>query len=86
MMKPLLEPRPAVEIKRTPGVCGGSPCVGNRRVTVHGLVIWRRLGLSDEEIIDAIQGLTADELRAAWRYYDAHPDEINALIEEEEAA
>jgi uncharacterized protein (DUF433 family) len=85
-MKPLLDSRPVAEIKRTPGVCGGSPCVGNRRVTVHGLVIWQRLGLSDAEILNAIQGLTADELQAAWRYYHAHPDEIQALIEEEEAA
>ena len=86
LMKPLLEPRSVVEIKQTPGVCGGSPCVGNRRVTVHGLVIWRRLGYSDEEIVDQIQGLTLDELHVAWDYYATHGEEIDALIAEEEAA
>lgn len=84
-MKPLLESRPRVEIKRTPGVCGGAPCVGDRRVTVHGLVMWRRRGLKDEEILSAIQGLTNEELQAAWQYYEAHSAEINTLIDEEEA-
>ena len=66
MTKPLLESRPVVEIKQTPDVCGGVPRVGNKRITMHGLVAWRRLGLADEEILDQIEGLTRDELRAAW--------------------
>jgi uncharacterized protein (DUF433 family) len=37
----------------------------------------QRLGLPDERILDSIQGLTAEDLRAAWAYYADHKAEID---------
>src|SRR5262249_31053993 len=39
---------------KTPNVCGGGACIRNTRITVHGLVHYRQLGLSDERILEAI--------------------------------
>ena len=67
-------------VQKTPNVCGGDACIRNTRITVHGLVHYRQLGLSDQRILEAIQGLTQDDLTAAWDYYASHAAEI----EEEE--
>lgn len=67
-------------IQKTPGVCGGDACIRDTRITVHGLVEWRQLGLSDTEILESIQGLTPVDLEAAWAYYAQHRDEIDETI------
>lgn len=71
-------------IQKTPGVCGGNACIRNTRVTVWGLVNSRRLGATDDELLKTIGGLTPDDLRVAWEYYTAHPDEIEQSIRENE--
>jgi uncharacterized protein (DUF433 family) len=67
-------------IKKTPDVCGGDACIRNTRITVNGLVEWRKLGLSDERILEIIQGLTPEDLAAAWEYYRLNPAEIDEEI------
>ena len=67
-------------IQKTPGVCGGRACIRNTRITVWGLENQRRLGASDEQILQSITGLTPEDLRAAWRYYDENRAEIDADI------
>ena len=73
-------------VKKTPGVCGGDPCIRNTRITVHGLVHYRQLGLSDQRILEVIQGLTQDDLAAAWDYYAGHAAEIEEAIRLNEEA
>jgi uncharacterized protein (DUF433 family) len=73
-------------VQKTPGVCGGDACIRNTRITVHGLVHYRQLGLSDQRILEAIQGLTPDDLAAAWDYYAAHAAEIEKAIRQNEKA
>ena len=73
-------------IQRTPGVCGGEACIRNTRITVHGLVRYRQLGLPDQRILEAIQGLTPDDLAAAWDYYASHREEIEESIRLNEEA
>lgn len=73
-------------VQKTPKVCGGDACVRNTRITVHGLVHYRQLGLSDPRILDAIQGLTPDDLAVAWDYYAGHPAEIEEAIRLNEEA
>jgi uncharacterized protein (DUF433 family) len=70
-------------IRKTPDVQGGDPCIRNTRITVHGLVEWRRLGRSDQEIIEDIVGLTQADLDEAWRYYENHREEIDDVIRQE---
>ncbi len=67
-------------VLKTPGVCGGDPCIRNTRITVHGLVEYRQLGLSDAEIIKRVRGLTLADLEAAWEYYAQNRKEIDEII------
>ncbi len=69
-------------IEKTPDVCGGDACIRNTRITIWGLVEWRKLGLSDAQIMHFIVGLTQADLDAAWSYYEAHPEEIEQTIRE----
>ncbi len=73
-------------IQKTPDVCGGDACIRNTRITIWGLVEWRRLGLADDEILRRIRGLTAADLAIAWSYYKQHSDEIEQAIRENEEA
>lgn len=73
------------QIRKTPGVCGGRACIRNTRITVWGLVHSRRLGASDEQIINDVVGLTAADLEAAWDYYREHAAEIDSDIRDNEA-
>ena len=67
-------------ITKTPDVCGGDACIRGTRITVNGLVEMRQLGYSDDRILEVIDGLTRDDLDAAWEYYRLHPDEIDEEI------
>ena len=67
-------------ISKKPGRCGGDACVRDSRITVWGLVAYRRLGMPDGEIMHAVQGVTAADLEAAWEYADSHRDEIDEAI------
>jgi len=67
-------------ISKKPDRCGGDACVRDTRITVWGLVAYRRLGMSDAEIVPAVQGLTFVDLEAAWEYAAAHQEEIDEAI------
>jgi uncharacterized protein (DUF433 family) len=70
--------------QKTPGVCGGRACIRKTRITIWGLVNCRRLGLTDQQILKNIVGLTLEDLDAAWDYYRSHPAEIDEDIRENE--
>jgi uncharacterized protein (DUF433 family) len=72
-------------ISKKPDRCGGDACVRDTRITVWGLVAYRRLGVPDAEILQAVQGLTRDDLDAAWEYAAAHEAEIDQAIRDNEA-
>ena len=67
-------------ISQRPDRCGGDACIRDTRITVWGLVEWRRLGLSDDAILRSIPGLTPADLETAWEYATAHPEEIDQAI------
>jgi uncharacterized protein (DUF433 family) len=71
-------------VSKKPGRCGGDACIRDTRITVWGIVSYRRLGMSDSEILAAIQGLTPDDLQAAWEYAGENPAEIDRAIQENE--
>jgi uncharacterized protein (DUF433 family) len=73
-------------VQKTPGVCGGDACIRNTRITVWGLVAWRKLGLSDTEIVRRVPSLTLADLHIAWDYYARNPEEIERTIQENEQA
>ncbi len=67
-------------IQKTPNVIGGDACIRRTRIAVWMLVGWKRLGWSDDRLLANFEGLTLDDLDAAWAYCTVHPDEINAAI------
>ena len=74
-------------IRKTPGVCGGSACVGRRRIAVWMLVEYRNLGAPDGEIMGQYDPpLGREELDEAWQHASANPDEIAQEIRENEEA
>ena len=66
--------------------CGGDACVRDTRITVWGLVAYRRLEMSEQDILMAVQGLTAADLEAAWEYAATHAAEIDQAIRANEDA
>ncbi len=82
-------PRTGMEplIRKTPGVIGGSACVGRRRIAVWMLVEYRNLGATDEQLAAQYEPpLSPEEVAAAWRYAALHPDEIAADIRDNDEA
>jgi uncharacterized protein (DUF433 family) len=73
-------------ISKKPNRCGGDACVRDTRITVRGLVAYKRLGLSDAEIIQAVPGLTAADLEAVWGYAAINELEIEQAIRANEEA
>jgi uncharacterized protein (DUF433 family) len=71
-------------IQKTPGVCGGAARVRNTRIPVWTLVAYREQGAADEELLMNYPGLTATDLGLAWAYYEAHREEVDRLIAENE--
>ncbi len=67
-------------IRRQPHPDGVEACIRDTNINVWGLVGRRRLGMSDSDILADVQGLTGEDLQAAWEYYQAHPDEIDRAI------
>jgi uncharacterized protein (DUF433 family) len=81
-----LEPERERWIRKTPGVCGGEACIRDTRITVWGLVAWRKLGLSDEQVREHVPDATLQDLQAAWAYYEQNRDEIERVLAENESA
>lgn len=71
-------------ITKTPDICGGDACIRGHRIPVWGLVQHRRLAGGDAEILRSYPTLTPVDLKAAWEYAAAHPEEIDRAIRENE--
>jgi uncharacterized protein (DUF433 family) len=72
-------------VMKTPNVCGGDACIRKTRITVWGLVEYRKLGLPDGEILRRLPDLTTADLEAAWDYYQRNLEEIERALWENEA-
>ena len=75
---------PATGITHTPGVCGGRACIRNTRIPVWSIVEARQMGAADIELLQSFQGLTAEDITNAMRYYQEHREEIDAEIADQE--
>jgi uncharacterized protein (DUF433 family) len=71
-------------IESTPGVCGGDPRIAGTRIPVWTLEQSRRLGMSEADILRAYPALRAADLVSAWAYVEAHADEIELQIRDNE--
>lgn len=59
---------------------GSEACIRETNINVWGLVARHHNGLDDDDILAAIQGLSAADLEAAWEYYRDNSREIDAAI------
>ena len=73
-------------VQKTPGVCGGDPCVVRTRIPVWMLEQSRRLGASEADLLKAYPSLRAEDLANAWAFVRSHGGEIDEQIRANEAA
>lgn len=73
-------------IVHTPGVVGGSARVDNTRIPVWLLVHWSRAGWSNARILAEYPGLRREDVEAALAYGNAHPEEIEQDLREQDEA
>lgn len=71
-------------IEKTSGVVGGEARIIRTRIPVWALENYRRLGWNEARILDNYPTLRAVDLVNAWAYVDAHPEEIERAIQENE--
>jgi len=66
-------------ITKTPGVCGGRPCIAGHRIRVQDIVAWHeKRGYCPDEIVEMFPGISLGDVHAALAYYFDHRDEIEA--------
>ena len=73
-------------IEKIPGVCGGDACIIRTRIPVWLLVNWKKLGLTDEELLADYPSLRPQDLENVWAYYNEHYEEIESNIRENNEA
>jgi uncharacterized protein (DUF433 family) len=73
-------------VQETPNVVGGDACIRNTRIAVWMLVEVRRLGWTDQRMLEAHPSLSQADLDMAWDYYRRYPEEIDQAIQENEQA
>ena len=67
-------------IQKTEGVCGGSARIRDTRITVWVIVVHKRLGMNDLQILQYYPSLSPDDIAAAWEYYSLNQSEIEQEI------
>src|SRR6266511_5112358 len=72
-------------IKKTPGVCGGSACIGNHRIPVWLIWSYHKDGTTDRWLLDSYPALTAEDLANAYAYARANLAEIEEAIADNES-
>lgn len=70
-------------IALNPEILGGKPHVRGRRIGVHRVAGWWKLGLSIEEIGERLSTLTPAEIHAALAYYHLNRQEIDGILADE---
>jgi uncharacterized protein (DUF433 family) len=71
-------------IEKTPGVMGGDACIVRTRIPVWTLEGYRRLGWSEDEILENFPTLRPSDLIQAWAYVEANLEEIETALREQE--
>ena len=73
-----------LEIRKTPGVCGGAACIGATRIPVWLIVSFIKQGETENGLLQSYPQLTDEHLRLARDYYRHHQDEIDGNIREQD--
>jgi len=73
-------------IDSRPEVCGGEACIVRTRIPVWLLEHARRLGITEQALLESYPSLRAEDLANAWAYARSHAAEIEGQIRDNEAA
>ena len=73
-------------IVSSPVVCDGDPCIARTRIPVWLLERYRRLGVTERDLLDSYPSLRAEDLANAWAYARIHAAEIDRQIQSNEEA
>jgi uncharacterized protein (DUF433 family) len=73
-------------IEKALGVVGGDACIMRTRIPVWALEGYRRLGWTNQQILENFPSLRAEDLHNAWAYVATHEAEIEAALFENEEA
>ena len=71
-------------IVTTPDMCGGAARIIRTRIPVWTLERMRQLGVKEADILRSYPSLRAVDLVQAWLYADAHREEMQRQIRENE--
>lgn len=77
---------PSGAIIRDPRVCGGDPTIAGTRIPVQSVVVSYQIYGDIDRVRRAYPRLDLTDIQAALAYYDAHREEIDRLIAENEQA
>jgi uncharacterized protein (DUF433 family) len=77
-------PTTASWISQKPDRCGGDACIRDTRIPVWVLVNYRRLGVTDADLLRSYPSLNVADLEVAWEYTAKHAEEIARAIRENE--
>jgi uncharacterized protein (DUF433 family) len=69
---------------RTPGVCGGDPCVAGTRIAVWMIELLRRRGATREQILQVYPTICEQDVVIAFEYADRHRVSIDAQIDKQD--
>ncbi len=72
-------------ISKNANRCGGEACVRETRIPVWCIANYRRLGMSEDEILVTYPQLSSAYLDATLKYIADHIEEIDRAIRENEA-
>jgi uncharacterized protein (DUF433 family) len=67
-------------------ICGGEPSIVRTRIPVWLLEQARRLGTTEQQLLDAYPTLRAEDLVNAWAFVRTHRVEIERQIADNETA
>ena len=74
-------------VQKTPTICGGDACIRDTRIPVWSVIHAQQLGANAEELYHYfVTPLSAEDVQAAFAYYEEHPEEIDQDIRLNEEA
>ena len=74
-----------VHVTRSPGVCGGKPCIVGTRIRVLDVYVWHELqGKSVDEIVHDFPELSMADVFGALTYLWDHREEIVQSLHDEQ--
>jgi uncharacterized protein (DUF433 family) len=74
----------ALEIRKTPGMCGGAACIGATRIPVWLIVSFIKQRQTDNGLLQSYPQLTSEHLQLVRDYYRHHKAEIDRNIREQD--